>query len=125
MTRVLYIGQRPETVDYSDPAVPPGMTAEKINAGIAVSLKQMAERSWQVDLMLVPPDKSAATLLEAQMATAEYDCVVIGGGLRLPPKSLPLFEIVLNAVHKGAPGEAIAFNTTPQDTADAVARWVS
>lgn len=60
MTRVLYIGQRPETVDYSDPAVPPGMTAEKINAGIAVSLKQMVERGWQVDLMLVPPDKSAA-----------------------------------------------------------------
>lgn len=59
------------------------------------------------------------------MATAAYDCVVIGGGLRLPPKSLPLFEIVLNAVHKGAPGAAIAFNTTPQDTADAVARWVS
>jgi hypothetical protein len=24
MTRVLFVGQRPETVGYSDPAIPPG-----------------------------------------------------------------------------------------------------
>jgi hypothetical protein len=25
MTRVLFVGQRPDTVDYSDPAIPPGI----------------------------------------------------------------------------------------------------
>ena len=30
MTRVLLVGQEPETVDYSDPALPPGMDAKKI-----------------------------------------------------------------------------------------------
>jgi hypothetical protein len=25
MTRVLFVGQIPETVDYSDPALPPGL----------------------------------------------------------------------------------------------------
>jgi hypothetical protein len=41
---------------------------------------------------------------------------------RIPPKSLPLFEMVVNAVHKAAPGATIAFNTRPEDTADAAAR---
>jgi hypothetical protein len=50
--------------------------------------------------------------------------VVIGGGLRLPPKSTLLFEAVLNAVRKAAPYTPIAFNTRPEDTADAAARWV-
>jgi hypothetical protein len=44
--------------------------------------------------------------------------------MRLPPKSLVLFEKVVNAVHKGAPGAAVAFNTNPEDTADAAARWL-
>jgi hypothetical protein len=51
-----------------------------------------------------------------------YDCVVIGGGLRIPPKSLALFETVVNIIHKAAPKAAIAFNTRPEDTADAAAR---
>jgi hypothetical protein len=63
-------------------------------------------------------------MLAAQLAEATYDCVVIGGGLRLPPKSLPFFEKVVNAIHQGAPKAAIAFNTHPQDTAEAAARWI-
>jgi hypothetical protein len=47
--------------------------------------------------------------------------VVIGGGLRLPPKSLALFERVVDLVHKVAPSAAIAFNTRPEDTAEAAA----
>jgi hypothetical protein len=58
------------------------------------------------------------------LASATYDCVVIGGGLRLPPKSLLLFETVINTVHKAAPNAAIAFNTRPEDTAEAAARWL-
>jgi hypothetical protein len=50
--------------------------------------------------------------------------VVIGGGLRIPPKSLLLFEQLVNAVHRAAPNAAIAFNTSPPDTADAAARWI-
>ena len=124
MPRVLFVGQEPETVDFSDPALPPGFDAEKIHAGITVGMQQMAERGWHANLCLVRPDESAGIALERQLATATYDCVVIGGGLRLPPKSLLLFEALINAVHKSAPGASIAFNTRPQDTADAAARWL-
>ena len=124
MTRVLFVGQKPETVDFSDPALPPGFNAEKINAGIATGAAKLAERGWQADLCMISPDRSAGPMLEKQLAGAAYDCVVIGGGLRLPPKGLNLFEVVINAVHKAAPGAAIAFNTRPEDTADAAARWL-
>ena len=44
MSRILLLGLDPETVDFSDPALPPGMTAEKVHAGIAVALKQFTDR---------------------------------------------------------------------------------
>lgn len=121
--RVLFIGQSPETVDFSDPALPPGFDAAKIHAGIAIGMQLMADRGWAADLCLVLPDASAANTVKQRLADMTYDAVVIGGGLRIPPKSLLLFELLVNAVHQGAPSAAIAFNTTPQDTAAAAARW--
>ena len=124
MTRVLFVGQLPETVDYSDPAIPPGFNAEKINDGIAIGKAKIEERGWQADLCMIPPDATAGPILEKQLKSVTYNCVVIGGGLRLPPKSLFLFETVVNAVHRAAPKAAIAFNTRPEDTAEAAARWL-
>ena len=124
MARVLFVGQEPETVDFSDPALPPGLDAGKINAGIAVAAASLAERGWEADLCMIPPDERAGPMLEKQLASASYDCVVIGAGLRLPPKALPLFEKVISAVRKAAPDAAIAFNTRPEDTAEAAARWL-
>ena len=125
MTRVLLVGYDPETVDFSDPALPPGMTAEKVHAGIAVALKQFAERGWEADLGFIRPDETAGPTLERHLASKSFDCVVIGAGVRLPPRGLALFETVINAIHKGAPGASIAFNTVPQDSADAAARWLT
>jgi hypothetical protein len=61
-------------------------------------------------------------MLETALKGADYDCVVIGGGMRLPPKGLALFETVVNIIHKAAPNATIAFNTRPEDTAEAAAR---
>jgi hypothetical protein len=122
MTRILFVGQKPETVDFSDPSLPPGFDADKINAGIAIAVEKIAKRGWQGDTCMITPDDAGRAMLERQLKAAAYDCVVIGGGLRLPPKGLVLFETVVNIVHKTAPGAAIAFNTTPEDTADAAAR---
>ena len=125
MKRILYVGYDPATVDFSDPALPPGMTAEKIHAGIAVAMKGFSDHGWEADLGFIRPDETAVPTLERQLAEKSYDCVVIGAGVRLPPRSLKLFEAVVNAVHKGAPGAAIAFNTVPQDGAEAAARWLA
>lgn len=122
--RVLLLGYDPDTVDFSDPALPPGMSAAKVHAGIELAMQQFAARGWEAELLLIRPDESAGPTVERELASAGYDCVVIGAGVRLPPRLLPIFEIVINAVRKAAPQAAIAFNTRPDDSADAAARWL-
>ena len=122
MARILLVGYDPETVDFSDPALPPGMTVEKVHAGIAVALKQFTERGWESDLCFIRPDETAGPTVERQLRSTSYDCVVIGAGVRLPPRRFAIFEAVINAVHKAAPDATIAFNTRPDDSADAAAR---
>ena len=94
MTRILFVGQKPETVDFSDTSLPPGFNAEKINAGIALGVSKIEERGWQGDTCMITPDAAGSAMLESALKGVAYDCVVIGGGLRLPPKSLALFETV-------------------------------
>ena len=88
-------------------------------------MKQFAKRGWQADLAFIRPDETAGPAVERQLGSTSYDCVVIGAGVRVPPRGLALSEAVINAVHKAAPGAAIAFNTVPQDSADAAARWLA
>ena len=123
MTQILYIGYEPDTVDYSDPALPPGLNADIIRAGNALALEKFAERGWMTDMFYIKPDGSAGSSVERQVRSKNYDCVVIGAGVRLPRRTLD-FEAVVNAVHKGAPNASIAFNSRPEDSADAAARWI-
>jgi len=128
MTRILLVGYDPETVDFSDPALPPGMTVEKVHAGIAVALKQFTERGWKSDVCFFRPDETAGPTVERQLRSTSYDCVVIGAGVRLlaaEPRGLALFEAVINAVRKAAPDATIAVNTRPDDSADAAARGLA
>jgi hypothetical protein len=125
MKRILLLGLDPETVDFSDPALPPGMTVEKVHAGIAVALKGFTDRGWESDVGYIRPDETAGPAVERLLRSTKYDCVVVGAGVRLPPRNLPLFEVVIDAIRKAAPEAPIAFNTRPDDSADAAARWVA
>jgi hypothetical protein len=58
------------------------------------------------------------------LKSRNFDCVLIGAGLRQPPERLPLFERIINLIHRLAPNAAICFNTTPVDTTEAVQRWM-
>lgn len=124
MTRVLLIGYDPEAVDFSDPALPPGMDAEKISAGIALGLAQMRDRGWDPELCIIRPDDAAGPTVKQKLTAQAFDCVVIGGGVRLATKGLEIFEVVINAVREAAPNTPIAFNTRPDNSADAAARWL-
>jgi hypothetical protein len=124
MKRVLLVGLDPATVDFSDPALPPGMTAEKIHAGVKLALVDMERRGWLGENFFIRPDEACIPLVERRVASGHYDCVVIGAGLRLPPNRLSLFEAVINAVRRSAPQTPIAFNTRPDDSGAAAARWI-
>ena len=124
MKRVLLVGLDPATVDFSDPALPQGMNADKIHAGVKVALADMAERGWQAENCFINPDETAVPTVARRLAKSRYDCVVIGAGVRLPPNRLALFEAVVNAIHRAAPQTPIAFNSRPEDTGAAAARWI-
>jgi nucleotide-binding universal stress UspA family protein len=124
MPSVLIIGQDPDTVDFSDPAIPPGMSADKVRAGLAAAQKQLADQGLRADLCLTDTGETAEAVVAEQVARTSYDCVVIGAGIRTVPARLLLFEKVINAVHRGAPQAAIAFNTRPDDTAETAQRWL-
>ena len=119
MTRVLYLGLDPRSVDFSDPSLPPGLDAAKIQAGIDAAVTSLTQRGWEAVSCMFTPDEDGFARLDRTLADGAYDVVVIGAGIRLPPKNLALLERVVNAARQVAP---IAFNTTPQDTADAAAR---
>ena len=86
-------------------------------------MKQFAERGWEADVGLIRPDETAGPVVERQLASKSYDCVVIGAGCALAASGPCIIRVVINAVHKASPGTAIAFNTRPDDSADAAARW--
>ena len=63
--RVLLVGFDPAKVDYSDPALPPGMTAEKVNAGIQFALVDIAGRGWPGEDCFIDPDETRSRRLSA------------------------------------------------------------
>ena len=72
----------------------------------------------------MPAEESIVPTIKRCLAGDVYDCVVIGAGVRLPPNRLVLFEAVVNAIHRAAPQATIAFNTRPEDSVAAAARWI-
>ena len=98
----------------------PAPVAEAIGAGMA----DLADRGYDAESCLVALDGSDD--IEAHLSRAlvarPWDCVVVGGGIRKEEELLELFESVVNRVRILAPQAAIAFNGTPRDLPDAVAR---
>ena len=97
--------------------------AEKIAAGIEATMKDMRDRGWETKFCAVMADSSAETTI-AEALLERWDCIVIGGGIRIPSRGLLLFERVINGIHRGAPGTPIAYYTSPVDSGDAAARWI-
>jgi hypothetical protein len=118
---VLAIGIDPAFVDYSQM---PGLTSELFRAYVDDQLGRVRALGYDVESCLIDLGETSSQAVEAALKSRPFDCIVIGAGLRAPPERLPQFEQVLNLVHRLAPQAAIAFNTTPADTAEAVQRWL-
>jgi hypothetical protein len=107
-----------------DPTRIPGWDPKPVEAAIARGQASFDEHGIEADLCLVATDETAEGDIVAALTSREYACVVVGGGIRKHEPLLEFFETVINLVRLHAPGAAIAFNTTPEDTAEAALRWL-
>ncbi|WP_433291153.1 hypothetical protein ACQP2F_24750 [Actinoplanes sp. CA-030573] len=96
----------------------PQPVADKIEAGMAqFEAAGVGARSCLVGL---DGSDDIETVLTAALTERPWEVVVVGGGIRRAEGQL--FEDVINLVRRHAPGAAIAFNETPDDTYRAAAR---
>ncbi len=114
--RVLVVGLDPAKISGWDP--------EPVEAAIARGQARFGDHGIEADLCLVALDENAEGAIVEALTRQDYACVVIGGGIRKHEPLLEFFEKVVNLVLQHAPTAAIAFNTSPEDTADAALRWL-
>jgi hypothetical protein len=118
---VLAIGIDPAFVDFS---AFPGYSLELLRNHIDAQIERLGSQGYDAESCLIDLGETAEAVVAKALRMKQFDCVVIGAGLRQPPERLHLFETVLNLVHALAPNARICFNTNPGDTAEAVRRWI-
>ena len=124
MTRVLVIGYAPDAVDFTDPAMPPGLNENLIAEGIKRDLQLMHDRGWEAEHLPIRADETLRGDILDRLARKSYDCIVIGAGVRMTTKHVPEFEQVIDAVRHGAPLTPLAFNSSPDSSGEAAVRWL-
>jgi hypothetical protein len=120
MPVVLALGLDPVFVNPKSIA---GLSPALVRAFIDSQLDRIRASGYEVESCLVDLGETAEATVAERLRARSFDCVLIGAGLR-GSEQLQLFERLLNVVHALAPAAKICFNTSPEDSADAVRRWV-
>jgi len=118
---VLLIGFEPTLLDY---ATIPDLDAGKVTAALKADEARLRGLGYEVELCLIDLGQTAAKVVQDRLKQVQFDCILIGAGVRTIPKYFILFEKLINVVHEHAPQAKLCFNTKPSDTAEAVQRWI-
>ncbi|MEZ5564020.1 MAG: hypothetical protein R3F24_00245 [Gammaproteobacteria bacterium] len=118
------IGLDPALIDFSKPGYAPGMDATKVLAGLKSSEDELTRLGYSVQMCLTDFGETAEAVVQSQLEQKPFDCILVGAGVRKNPDNFILFEKLINVVHVHAPHARICFNTMPNDTAEAVKRWL-
>lgn len=117
---VLALGLDPVFADF---AGFPELTPDLVRAFIDAQLERLRGLGYEVESRLVDAGETAEAVTARHLQRRNFDCVMIGAGLR-SPSLLLLFEKLINLIHEHAPKARICFNSSPVDTAEAVQRWI-
>ena len=120
--KVLAIGIDPAFVDFT---AMPQFTPAMFQSYIDAELDRLRTAGFDVVSCLIDLGETAEAVAARVLQAENFDCVLIGAGLRLPGERLVLFEKILNLIHRYAPRAALCFNTTPADSLEAVQRWIA
>jgi len=100
------------------------MDTVKVLAGLKSSEDELTRLGYSVQMCLTDFGETAETVVQSQLKQKRFDCILIGAGVRTIPSNFILFEKLINVVHEYAPQARLCFNTMPNDTAEAVQRWL-
>ena len=117
---VLSIGLHPSAVDYGRH---PGLDEATLTARIEAGEAKLRAAGCGFTSCLLPaePDEAEDKLRDC-VGSGAFDVAMIGAGLRMVPDHTLLFERVVNVLGDLSPGITFCFNTTPEDTVDALRR---
>jgi hypothetical protein len=121
---VLIIGPDPRYIDFSAPYLPPGMSAEKIIAGVDGARDRLADAGYFVQILLTKNEETVEQQVSDALKDRSYEVVVVGVGLRTLPPMAAHFERLINVLHDKAPRAKLAFNSRPEDSDTAALRWL-
>ena len=123
---VLLIGFDPALLDFSSPefAAFPGLDAAKVLKALNADEARLKELGCDVEMCLIDLGETAETVVRERLGRKQFDCILIGAGVRTIPSHFILFERLINLLHAHAPQAKLCFNTNPGDTAEAVQRWL-
>jgi DNA-binding LacI/PurR family transcriptional regulator len=123
---VMFIGLEPTVIDFSLPdfANTPGLDASKIQAGLDKAEEDLKSLGYDIEMCLTDTGETAEDVVRSRLLEKQFDCIIIGAGIRTVTTYFLLFEKLINVAHKNAPQAKICFNTTPGDSAQAVQRWI-
>ena len=119
--KVLLIGLDPKVVDYA--SLPTPLDEPTLRASLEADVRRLSSAGYEASWLFTDRGETAVSVVSARLAAEKFDCIVVGAGIRTIAPLFLLFEKLVNAIHAGAPGAKIAFNTRPDDTAEAVQRW--
>ncbi len=118
--KILMVGWHPTVVDY---AKYPGLTAEKLEAGLRADEKKLNDQGYEASIGFIFSGATATDQLTETLKAEAFDVVLIGAGVRKDDDHFLVFETLVNVIHEHAPKARIAFNTGPTDSVEAIERW--
>jgi hypothetical protein len=122
-TKVLSVGLHPRVLDYS--RMPEGVDEAAFTARIEAVHVALREAGFDVLPCLIDTaaDRAEAAVRE-QLRAHTFGLAMIGGGVRLLPEHTVLFERLVNLLTEEAPGIRLCFNSSPENTVEALRRWI-
>lgn len=120
--RVLFVGIAPQAFEPGE--LPDGMTPEILAARIEAGQSALEEAGIDAEHCMVgkDPDQAEAMLRET-FGRETFPLAMIGAGIRALLEHTLLFERTVNVLIELNPSIRLCFNTSPEDTINAVRRW--
>jgi hypothetical protein len=96
---VLIVGFDPVLIDFSSPDfAPQNLSADRVLSAILADIERLRGLGYEADSCLTDLGETAERGVKDKMRTKNYDCVLIGAGIRIIPSSFLLFEKLINVV---------------------------